>query len=109
MQVHPELHYKGMLARALDDGFISGLEKRTLRLYRESHGIREEEHRRLLDELGWTEQEYDDGVLHQCTLCDTGLAPAGRYHGFLGGARYALDAIGILRPQPTRSNHNQNH
>eukprot|EP00965_Chrysotila_dentata_P239892 6203371-Pleurochrysis_carterae.AAC.2 len=88
-----------MLSVAVADGHIDVLEKRALRVYRESHNISAERHSAVLNELGWSAQEYDDGVQPACALCETAntdtLAPYARYDGVWGRLAWALDSVGI--------------
>lgn len=82
VQQRPEAAYRRMLARALEDGFVDGAEKRSLRLFRQSERISAETHRALLAEQGWTPQEFDDGVRACCPPLPQ-AAPESRRRGLL--------------------------
>ena len=82
VQQRPEAAYRRMLARALEDGFVDGAEKRALRLFRQSEHISAETHRALLAEQGWAPQEFDDGVRACCPPLPA--ASPERRHGLLG-------------------------
>ena len=47
---------------ALSDKRLEPEEKTQLRMFREHNSITTEEHRMCMAEVGWTTQEYEDGV-----------------------------------------------
>jgi len=53
--------YRGILEFALSKHKISADDKRSLREYRRKNGISDQDHFHALKQLGWTEDEYDDG------------------------------------------------
>jgi len=57
--------YRTIVKLAVADGTVNPDEKRMLRGYRKEHNITEEQHVSVLKELGWTEDEYDDGEKKQ--------------------------------------------
>eukprot|EP00698_Gefionella_okellyi_P018097 TRINITY_DN539_c0_g1_i1.p1 TRINITY_DN539_c0_g1~~TRINITY_DN539_c0_g1_i1.p1 ORF type:complete len:446 (+),score=84.14 TRINITY_DN539_c0_g1_i1:81-1340(+) len=53
--------YRTIVKLALSDGIVKADEKRMLRGYRKEHNITDDQHLEVLKQLGWTEDEYDDG------------------------------------------------
>eukprot|EP01116_Phalansterium_solitarium_P023608 TRINITY_DN836_c0_g2_i2.p1 TRINITY_DN836_c0_g2~~TRINITY_DN836_c0_g2_i2.p1 ORF type:complete len:440 (-),score=152.75 TRINITY_DN836_c0_g2_i2:1070-2389(-) len=53
--------YGSVLQLLLAKGRLSADDKRLAREFRKSHAVSDEEHRALLQRLGWSEDEYDDG------------------------------------------------
>lgn len=53
--------YKTMVRLFTSKGKISADEKRHLRTYRSEHSISADDHFKILLQLGWSEDEYDDG------------------------------------------------
>ena len=54
--------YALMLRAVLADGLVHPLEKAMLRDYANKHAVEHEEHLALLQEMNWTEAEWDKGV-----------------------------------------------
>ncbi len=55
-------HYREVLAAVVCDGIVHPAEKQMLRKYRVDHGISQQAHLRELEQLGWSEVEWYDGV-----------------------------------------------
>lgn len=56
--------YLELLQYCAGDGQIPPAQKHALHRYRARHAIPDAEHDRMLQELGWTMAEYDDGILN---------------------------------------------
>lgn len=56
--------YRELLDLVVADGRIHPEEKHALHRYRSRHGIPDAEHFRMLEKLGWSQAEYDDGILN---------------------------------------------
>jgi len=57
--------YKEMLRLVIGDGRIEPEEKHALHRYRARHAVPDSEHARMLEELGWSMAEYEDGILNK--------------------------------------------
>eukprot|EP00928_Gymnodinium_smaydae_P053075 TRINITY_DN37153_c0_g1_i1.p1 TRINITY_DN37153_c0_g1~~TRINITY_DN37153_c0_g1_i1.p1 ORF type:complete len:514 (+),score=72.95 TRINITY_DN37153_c0_g1_i1:53-1594(+) len=55
--------YRELLTLVVEDAQIHPLERHALQRYRARHAVPDEEHLRMLKELGWSEAEYNDGIL----------------------------------------------
>jgi len=53
--------YQQLLLSVLNDGKVSNHEKGTLRRFRQIHFITDAEHKRILNRVGWSEEEYEQG------------------------------------------------
>merc|ERR1711972_1124022 len=56
--------YKELLELALANGIFDPMEKKALHRFRARHRIPDTEHLRILKELGWTQEDYEDGMLN---------------------------------------------
>jgi CRP-like cAMP-binding protein len=54
--------YRKLLRAVLADGKVTDYERRTLERFRNIHFINPAIHDQVLDEVGWTSKEYEDGV-----------------------------------------------
>ncbi|CAK9101182.1 Blood vessel epicardial substance [Durusdinium trenchii] len=63
--------YSELLSLVVRDGIVDPEERQALSHYRARHAVPDTEHWRMLDELGWTLEEFDQGVLksHHQKLC----------------------------------------
>jgi len=57
-----EQHYRELLQVVVADGRIPPEEKRAVRQYRQRHGITKEQHSKVLQQVGWNDDEWEDGV-----------------------------------------------
>ena len=54
--------YKQLLVVALQDNRISADEKRLVRRFRQQLGLSVDQHAVILGQIGWSEEDYEDGV-----------------------------------------------
>lgn len=55
--------YKDLMACCVADGVLDPAEKMALLRFRQRNSIRQETHLQVLESMGWTEEEYDAGIL----------------------------------------------
>lgn len=56
--------YRELLELVVADGRIPPEQKHALHRYRSRHAVPDAEHFRMLEKLGWSQGEYDDGILN---------------------------------------------
>lgn len=56
------LEYQGLMRGVVADGVVNPLEKRRCREFRHAHAISARQHTQVLAQLGWSVEEWDDGV-----------------------------------------------
>lgn len=60
----PNRRYRQLLLTSLTGGELMPMEKQKLKRYRDIHGISSGEHDSMLNQLGWSKQEYAAGYHH---------------------------------------------
>lgn len=76
--------YRYMLQVALSDGTLNASEKKLLEEFKERHGISLDLHKELLEELGWTEDEFAVGHKSQPESSRPGSSFRSRLRDFRG-------------------------
>lgn len=78
--------YEALVTGCLSDGVVNALEKRALEAYRLEHGIDDQLHQQVIEQCGWTVQEYKQGARHGTLERDKVLSSLmSNYDGMLHG------------------------
>lgn len=103
--------YEALMGGCLSDGVINGLEKQALDSYRREHNISDEMNEKIIEQCGWTVQEYKQGAKSEQLHTDKVVSSLiSNYDGLLHGivADGIVNAIERKALDMHRSDHNIN-
>jgi len=78
--------YEALLGGCLSDGIVNALERHSLESYRREHNISDEMHEKIIQQCGWSVQEYKQGTKMEHMQADKVISSLiSNYDGLLHG------------------------
>jgi hypothetical protein len=78
--------YEALMRGCLSDGIVNALEKHALESYRREHNISDEMHEKIIQDCGWSVQEYKQGAKKESLHADKVISSLiSNYDGLLHG------------------------